>query len=69
LYVGKLDSVQLLLKNPDYRQKKQASADKVTAFLHGPSSKDIYAKEGVDVDCPPLKPKKSKSRKGIVTIN
>ena len=68
LYVGKLDSVQLLLKKPEYRQKQQATVDKVTAFLHGPSPNDIYAKQGIDVDCPPLKPKKSKAGKGIVSI-
>ena len=69
LYVTKLDSVQLLLKNPEYRQKQQASVDKVTAFLRSPSPTNIYAKEGIDVDCPPLKPKKSKTKKGIVAIN
>jgi photosystem II stability/assembly factor-like uncharacterized protein len=68
LYVGKLDSVQLLLKKPEYRQKQQATVDKVTAFLHGPSPNDMYIKEGIDVDCPPLKPKKSKAGKGIVSI-
>jgi ligand-binding sensor domain-containing protein len=61
LYIGKLDSVQLLLKSPEYRQAQQASIDKTTAFLHGPSASEIYKKEGVDVDCPPLKPKKTKS--------
>jgi photosystem II stability/assembly factor-like uncharacterized protein len=69
LYIANLDTVQLLLKDPGFRQKQQAAADKVTAFLRGPSMNDIYAKEGVDVDCPPLKPKKSRSKKGIVAIN
>ena len=68
LYVGKLDSVQLLLKDAGYRLKKQAAADKITAFLGGPSQKDIFAKEGVDVNCPPLKPKKSKSKNRIVAF-
>jgi len=69
IYIAKLDSVQLVLKNPDYRRKQQSSADKVTAFLKAGSAKDIYQKEGIDVDCPPLKPKKTKHKKGIVVVN
>jgi hypothetical protein len=69
IYIAKLDSVQLVLKNPDYRRKQQSSADKVTAFLKAGSTKDIYQKEGIDVDCPPLKPKKTKHKKGIVVVN
>jgi len=69
IYIGKLDSVQLLLSNADYRLKQQSAADKVTAFLKGGSANDFYKKEGVDVDCPPLKPKKSKSKKEIVVVN
>jgi photosystem II stability/assembly factor-like uncharacterized protein len=69
LYIGKLDSVQLLLKNPEFRLKQQSANDKVTAFLKGGTAKDFYEKEGVDVDCPPLKPKKAKSRKGVVVVN
>lgn len=44
LYVGKLDSVQLLLKNPDYRQKRQSSIN-ATASSPSQSSNDIYRKE------------------------
>ncbi len=69
LYVGKLDSVQLLLKNVEYRQKQQASVDRVTAFLKGGSANDVYRKEGIDIDCPPLKPKKTKSKKSLVIVN
>jgi len=69
IYIGKLDSVQLLLSNVEYRLKQQSAADKVTAFLKGGSANDFYKKEGVDVDCPPLKPKKSKSKKGLVVVN
>ncbi len=42
LYVSKLDSVQLLLKNPEYRQKQTANA---TAAASSQSSKEIYRKE------------------------
>jgi len=69
LYVAKLDSVQLLIKDADFRQKRQSSIDKVTAFLKGPSANDIYQRDGIDVDCPPLKPKKTKSKKGLVVVN
>ncbi len=69
LYVAKLDSVQLLVKDSDFRQKRQSSIDKVTAFLKGPSANDIYQRDGIDVDCPPLKPKKTKPKKGLVVVN
>lgn len=45
LFVAKLDSVQLLLKNPGYRQQKQANVDKATAQAGSQLSKDIYKKE------------------------
>lgn len=45
LYIAKLDSVQLLLKNPDYRQKQQASVDKSSAAVIHTAAKDIYRKE------------------------
>jgi photosystem II stability/assembly factor-like uncharacterized protein len=45
LYVAKLDSVQLLLKNTDYRQKQQGNVDKASAQQKGLPVKDIYRKE------------------------
>ena len=69
IYIAKLDSVQLLMKDAEYRQKQQSSVDKVTAFLKGGAAKDFYQKEGIDVDCPPLRPKKTKSKKAVVVVN
>ena len=61
LYVSKLDSVQILLKNPEYRQKKQADADKMVAVAGGEQYKDLYKREGIEVECPPInEPKKKK---------
>lgn len=45
LFIAKLDSVQLLMKNPGYRQKQQANVDKASAQLTNQVSKDIYRKE------------------------
>jgi hypothetical protein len=45
LYIAKLDSVQLLIKNPGYRQKQQANVDKASAQVTNQVSKDIYRKE------------------------
>lgn len=53
IYIAKLDSVQLLLKDATYRNKKQAEVSKWQAAispLHSAARKD---KEGADVDCPP----------------
>lgn len=44
LYVAKLDSVQLLMKNSSYRQSRQANVDKASAQVNH-TSKDIYRKE------------------------
>ncbi len=61
LYVSKLDSVQILLKDPEYRQKKQADADKMVAVASGEQFKDLYKREGIEVECPPVnEPKKKK---------
>jgi photosystem II stability/assembly factor-like uncharacterized protein len=45
LYVAKLDSVQLLMKNASYRQSRQANVDKASAQVTNQVSKDIYRKE------------------------
>jgi len=59
LYISSLDSVQLLLKNKEYRKTKQSDANKFVAVLQGvPNEK---TKEGIDLDCPPLKRGKVKS--------
>lgn len=42
LYVAKLDSVQLLLKNPGYRQKQQANIANVSAYR---TENNLYKKE------------------------
>lgn len=48
LYVAKLDSVQLLLKNPDYRQKQQANIGKTSAYRSAESAKDMRKENDVD---------------------
>ena len=61
LYVSKLDSVQLLLKDPEYHQKKRADADKMVAVASGTQYKDLYKRDGIEVECPPInEPKKKK---------
>ncbi|HYC29173.1 MAG TPA: hypothetical protein VEB42_10155, partial [Chitinophagaceae bacterium] len=54
LYVAKLDSVQLLLKNPEYRQKQQANIANVSAYRKEGTADNIYRKEE-DVDATPEK--------------
>lgn len=54
LYVAKLDSVQLLVKNPDYRQKQQANISKTSAHRTAESAKDLFRKED-DADATPEK--------------
>ena len=66
LYVSSLDSVQLLMRNPDLKLKKQAEADRAVAVGAGFGSQQT--REGVDVDCPPVK-KKGKVKSKYVKIN
>lgn len=63
LYVAKLDSVQVLLKNPEYRSKKQSEVDKMQSVASGESYKDLYNREGIEVACPPVNDTKSKKKK------
>jgi len=63
LYVSKLDSIQLLLKDPEYHQKKQADADKMVAVAGGEQYKDLYKREGIEVECPPINEPKKKKKK------
>ena len=60
IYLSSLDSVQLLLKNPEYRQKKQSEATRLVAVLRG--NQMTFLKEGVDIDCPPVKKGKVKNK-------
>ena len=60
IYLSSLDSVQLLLKNPEYRQKKQSEATRLVAVLRG--NQTTFLKEGVDIDCPPVKKGKVKNK-------
>ena len=62
LYVSKLDSVQLLIKNAEYRQKKQAEVDKMMAVAGGEQYKDLFKREGIEVECPPVNVSKKKKR-------
>jgi hypothetical protein len=52
LYVAKLDSVQLLLKDISYRQKKQADADKAMAAVQGLTFDELFKREGIEVEAP-----------------
>lgn len=58
LYVAKLDSVQLLLKNAEYRQKKQAEYDKMISVAQGTQFKDLFNRQDIEVECPPVNTKK-----------
>ncbi|MFM9909682.1 MAG: VPS10 domain-containing protein [Chitinophagaceae bacterium] len=62
LYVSKLDSVQLLLKDGTYRLKKQSEADKMLAVASGEQFKDLYKREGIEVACPPVNAGKKKKK-------
>lgn len=63
LYLAKLDSVQLLIKNLDYRQKKQAEVDKMISVASGDATKDLFRREGIEVACPPVNEVKTKKKK------
>jgi photosystem II stability/assembly factor-like uncharacterized protein len=60
IYIAKLDSVQLLMKNDNYRNKKQAEVSKWQASSMSLQKVPVKktrrtAGEGVDIDCPPTK--------------
>ncbi len=62
IYIAKLDSVQLLMTDANYRNKKQAEVARWQAALTPLDNKATRkgkknAKEGVDIDCPPAKGK------------
>jgi photosystem II stability/assembly factor-like uncharacterized protein len=54
LYVAKLDSVQLLLKDPGYRQKQQANISAVAAHRKDDSAKTVSRRDN-DADATPGK--------------
>lgn len=60
LYICSLDSVQLLLRNAEYRQKKQSEAARLVTVLKGNQKKST--REGIDIDCPPVKKGKAKNK-------
>jgi photosystem II stability/assembly factor-like uncharacterized protein len=62
LYVAKLDKVQDLLKDREYRSKKQAEADKLVAVASGEQFKDLFKREGIEVECPPVNEGKKKKK-------
>jgi hypothetical protein len=60
IYIAKLDSVQLLMKDASYRNKKLPEGGKWQAALTPVARKPARKarkneKEGVDIDCPPAK--------------
>jgi photosystem II stability/assembly factor-like uncharacterized protein len=62
LYVAKLDKVQDLVKDREYRSKKQAEADKLVAVASGEQFKDLFKREGIEVECPPVNEVKKKKK-------
>lgn len=60
LYVCSLDSVQLIMRNAEYRQTKQSQANRLVAVINGDQTK--LTREGVDIDCPPVKKGKVKNK-------
>jgi hypothetical protein len=59
LYIAKIDSVQALLTNAEYRAKKQREANHSVEIARGTYSNNIFQREGIEVACPPLKRKKN----------
>jgi len=58
LYVAKLDSVQALLSNQEYRSKQEQQASRVQQVANGTAENDIFSRDGIEVACPPVKRKK-----------
>jgi photosystem II stability/assembly factor-like uncharacterized protein len=65
LYISSLDSVQLILKNVDYRKEKQSNADRSISII--PAAQTRSNQEGIEIDCPPIKKKQTKNK--LVRIN
>jgi photosystem II stability/assembly factor-like uncharacterized protein len=60
LYISSLDSVQLIMRNAEYRQKKQSEVNRLLTAVKGNQTK--ITREGVDIDCPPVKKGKAKNK-------
>lgn len=60
IYVAKLYSVQELISNSELRQKRQAEVDKALAAA-GIIEKDLYKRDGLDAETPPVNIKKRKT--------
>jgi hypothetical protein len=55
IYIAKLDSVQLLLKDSNYRLTKQKESEAWRAAIKPMHKNPANKKEGEDIDCPPVK--------------
>lgn len=62
LYIAKLDPVQQLLTDHEYRQKKQAESDKMMAVAKGTKYNDLYNRDGIEVACPTVNEGKTKKK-------
>ncbi|MBC7849645.1 MAG: glycosyl hydrolase [Chitinophagaceae bacterium] len=60
LYISKLDKVHELLKDPAIRLKKQSEVDRMVAVATGDQFRDLYKREGIEVECPPVNVAKKK---------
>ena len=65
LYVSSLDSVQLLMRNSEYRQKKVSEANRSVTVMNGEQVRS--PREGIDIDCPPAR--KGKAKNKLAKIN
>jgi photosystem II stability/assembly factor-like uncharacterized protein len=63
LYIAKLDSVQLLIKDSEYRGKKQMETDRMISVMQGTAGRDLFKREGIEVECPPVNYKKLNTKK------
>lgn len=68
LYAAKLDSLHLLIKDPSFRQTKQDQVNRTLRIAKPERNELLFNREGIEVNCPPLKPKKSRNKKALVTI-
>ena len=60
LYISSLDSVQLLMKNSEYRRKKMSEENRLVSLMNGDQSRPTT--EGIDIDCPPVRKGKAKNK-------
>jgi photosystem II stability/assembly factor-like uncharacterized protein len=55
IYIAKLDSVQLLMRNAGYRKQQEKTAKIWKPLLLPATKASAMRKEGADIDCPPVK--------------